>query len=151
MMANLVGCWTLSACRRIPDAGEISYPFGENPLGLLIYMPDKRMAVQIAAADRSAIGGAGAQEQRAKAFSTYLAYFGTYEVEADRVIHHVETSLFPDWSGSAQVRGLSLAGDTLTLSRAMDGVRVELVWIRAASDRDAWAEAGKAFFDYMKL
>ena len=122
MTTGLVGCWTLRMCRRISDKGDISYPFGESPRGLLIYTPDKRMAVQIAAADRSPIGGIYAQaigtaEQRANAFSTYLAYFGTYDVEDGRMVHNVETILFPDWSGGKQVRAFSLDGDTLTLSR----------------------------------
>jgi hypothetical protein len=140
MTTSLVGCWTLSACRRISEKGDISYPFGENPRGLLIYMPDRRMAVQIATADRVPIGGLSAQstgtEQRANAFSTYLAYFGTYEVEADRVVHSVETSLFPDWSDGKQVRAFTLDGDTLTLSRALEGGKVELVWVRARSESD---------------
>ena len=36
--------------------------------------------------------------------------------ERDRVIHHVELSLFPNWVGSDQQRWVELAGDRLTLS-----------------------------------
>jgi len=74
------------------------------------------MAVQMAAADRGLIGAenplspGAAAEQRANAFSTYLAYYGTYEVERDRVIHDVQISLFPDWSGAE-------AGSRLHLGR----------------------------------
>jgi hypothetical protein len=104
MTADLIGCWTLRSCRSVRENGEVSYPFGQNATGLLLYTPDNHMAVQIAAADRGSIGAdnppspAAGAEQRANAFSTYLAYFGTYEVERDRVIHDVQTSLFPDWS-----------------------------------------------------
>jgi hypothetical protein len=57
----------------------------------------------------------GDVSQRAAAFSTCLAYFGTFEVQEDRVIHRVEASLFPDWSGQEQIRPFTLEGDTLTL------------------------------------
>jgi Lipocalin-like domain len=33
----------------------------------------------------------------------------------DRVVHHVELSLFPNWVGSDQQRWVGLAGDRLTL------------------------------------
>ena len=140
---DLVGCWTLHSCRSVAEKGEVSYPFGQNVRGLLIYMPDNRMAVQMAAADRGLIGAenplspGAAAEQRANAFSTYLAYYGTYEVERDRVIHDVQISLFPDWSGQRQVRAFTLDGDTLTLTRTTEDARIELVWVRVGSWRDA--------------
>ena len=136
MTADLVGCWTLRSCRSVTENGEVSYPFGQNATGLLLYTPDNHMAVQIAAADRGSIGAdnpmspAAGAEQRANAFSTYLAYFGTYEVERDRVIHDVQMSLFPDWSGQRQVRAFTLDGGTLTLTRDAGDTTIELVWLR---------------------
>jgi lipocalin-like protein len=46
----------------------------------------------------------------------FVAYAGRYRFHGDRVIHHVELSLFPNWVGSDQQRWLQLAGDRLTLS-----------------------------------
>jgi len=97
------------------------------------------MAVQIAAADRGPIGAdnplspGAAAEQRANAFSTYLAYYGTYEVEAHRVIHDVHTTLFPHWSGQRQIRDFAMDGDALTLIRTTGDAKIELVWVRAGS------------------
>jgi hypothetical protein len=144
MTADLIGCWTLRSCRSVRENGEVSYPFGQNATGLLLYTPDNHMAVQIAAADRGSIGAdnppspAAGAEQRANAFSTYLAYFGTYEVERDRVIHDVQTSLFPDWSGQRQVRAFTLDGGTLTLTR--DAETPRLSWSGSAS-----SDAGTGF------
>jgi glucoamylase len=72
-----------------------------------------------------------------------MAYFGTFDVQGDHVIHRVESSLFPDWSGQQQVRPYTLAGDTLTLHTppmhlAAGDVTNSLVWKRqadAAKDR----------------
>jgi Lipocalin-like domain len=45
-----------------------------------------------------------------------VAYAGRYTFHGDRVVHHVELSLFPNWVGSDQERSVELAGDRLTLS-----------------------------------
>jgi hypothetical protein len=45
-----------------------------------------------------------------------VAYAGGYSFDGDRVVHHVELSLFPDWVGIDQERSVKLAGARLTLS-----------------------------------
>lgn len=120
MAGKLTGCWDLSVWRRTSADGTVSYPIGEHAAGLLIYRHDGNMSVQIVAADRPAIDtgdplNGGTSDQRAAAYSTCLAYFGTFEVRQDQVIHRVAASLFPGWSGQEQVRPFSLVGDTLTL------------------------------------
>lgn len=99
------------------------------------------MAVQITTASRQPIdtddplGGDAAA--RAGAYSTYLAYYGTYEVSGEQVIHHLDGSLFPNWSGEEQVRDLSCEDGDLVLRtppmRLADGTTVvnELAWARA--------------------
>jgi Lipocalin-like domain len=145
MTMDFVGCWTLRSCRSVTETGHVSYPFGHNPSGLLIYTPDNRMAVQIGAAGRGPIGAddplspSAGVEQRATAFSTYLAYYGYYQVESGLLIHEVQTSLFPDWSGQKQVRAFTVDRDTLTLTRDAGEAMVELVWVRVGSWRDASA------------
>jgi Lipocalin-like domain len=39
------------------------------------------------------------------------AHAGCYSFHGDRVIHHVELSLFPNWVGGDQERLVELAGD----------------------------------------
>jgi hypothetical protein len=68
---------------------------------------------------RTAVDGAdplgGRQDQRAAAYSTYVAYWGRYAIAGDRIIHHVDTSLIPGWAGVEQVRYFSLSDDVLVL------------------------------------
>jgi hypothetical protein len=136
----LKGTWKLVAWRRIAADGTISYPLGADARGQLIYTSNGMMAVQIAAAIRPTIptedplgGDPGA---RASAYSTYLAYFGTYEVDGEQVIHHLDSSLFPNWSGQDQARALGPEGDDLVLRtppmQLSDGTTVvnELAWSR---------------------
>jgi Lipocalin-like domain len=119
-MANiLAGSWKLIAWRRIADDGSVTFPLGENASGLLIYTANGRMAVQMTAADRPLLGTGdpltGDIEKRATAYSSCLAYFGSYEVEGDHVVHRIEASLFPDWSQVEQVRPFTIDAQKLVL------------------------------------
>jgi hypothetical protein len=46
----------------------------------------------------------------------FVAYAGRYSFHGDRVVHHVELSLVPNWVGSDQQQWVELNGDRLTLS-----------------------------------
>jgi hypothetical protein len=57
-------------------------------------------------------------EERAKLHRTLTAYAGTYTVEADKVIHHVDISWDEAWTGTNQIRFYKLDGNTLTITSA---------------------------------
>ncbi len=127
------------AWRRLTDGEAAEYPLGEDASGLLIYTGDGKMAVQIVSADRpeipteDALGGDA--QLRADAYSTCLAYFGSYRVQGDSVIHRVDASLFPNWSGTVQTRPFTANGDELVLrtpptTSAAGTVVNELSWVR---------------------
>jgi Lipocalin-like domain len=136
----LRGTWGLIAWRRIAGDGAISYPLGRDARGQLIYADNGRMAVQIAAADRGELATGdplgGEESARAAAYSGYLAYFGTYTLHGGSVIHDIDASLFPNWSGEKQTRPFSLTPDELVLAtppmQLADGTTVvnELSWAR---------------------
>jgi len=141
----IVGTWKLQTWRRVVDNGEVTYPLGEDATGVLIYTENRTMAVQMVAAQRPSIATedalGGDPLQRAAAYSTCLAYFGTYEVQGDSVTHRIQGSLFPNWSGTAQTRPFTLDGDRLVLStpptKGAGGTVVnEIVWLREAVTRN---------------
>jgi Lipocalin-like domain len=146
MSINIAGSWRLVAWRRLGEGGEITYPLGEDASGLLIYTADGKMAVQMLAADRPSIATddalGGDLHQRGAAYSTCLAYFGSYEVQGDSVIHRVDGSLFPNWSGTVQTRPFTCNGKELVLrtppTEGADGTVVnELSWVREDPERDS--------------
>ena len=63
-----------------------------------------------------------------------IAYFGTYSVnEADKSFAvQIEGATFPNWTGTAQKRGLSISGDDLTFFTAAgsSGGSNEVKWKR---------------------
>jgi hypothetical protein len=98
-------------------------PFGEEPLGYVVYTADGRMITTISMAGRAAIGGdvlAGPAEARVAAFASFIAYSGTFRVEDNDVIHRVEISLFPDWVGGEQRRHVELSEDRNRLTLSTD-------------------------------
>jgi len=140
MWANpLVGTWRLVSVHTWRADGQITYPFGRDVVGYLIYTEQGHLSLSIMAANRPQIQSAdmtaGTVAEKAAAYDTYLAYAGTYRLYADRVVHNLECSLIPQWVGTEQVRFLKFEGNRLTLRTAplmRDGVETvsNLVWER---------------------
>lgn len=136
------GTWQLVSAETRTASGEVSYPFGRNARGYLIYGQDGYMAVAIMGADRIKFTTAdvrgGTSEEKLTAFDTYLSYCGTYKVRGDKVVHQIELSLFPNWSGTEQERFFELTGDQLilrTAPMALEGTQrtAQLIWHRASA------------------
>lgn len=71
-------------------------------------------------------------EEAARAWRNYVGYWGAFTVDAEAgvVIHDVEGSWFPNWTGRKQVRRYGFAGDVLTLEADAPGWHAKLVWRR---------------------
>src|SRR5215470_18495148 len=115
-----VGAWRLLSFEARTSSGEVSYPLGRDAVGLLLYGRDGYMAVTVMRVDRAHfkstnIWEAASPEEKLAAFDSYSSYCGRYEVQNDKIIHHIELSLFPNWSGQGQERYFEFAGDRLTL------------------------------------
>jgi len=94
--------------------------------GMIMYDGAGHMSVHIVRPDRPPFpdGRAKATDQeKAAAFDTYTAYYGTYTFEPGNgiVIHHLEGSLSPGQIGQDNIRYFELQGNRLTLSIANDG------------------------------
>jgi hypothetical protein len=120
MLTNLfVGTWHLISNESKSAGGEVSCPFGKDATGHLIYTEDGHVACTIMGPDRARFVStdirAGNLEDKRAAFDTYLTYCGTYEVMGDKVVHHLEQSLFPNWTGGDQERFFQFSGNQLIL------------------------------------
>jgi lipocalin-like protein len=137
----LVGAWRLVAWENRAADGQVTYPMGTDALGYLLYTADGRYSVTISRRGRAGFAAGdllrATSEEQARAVEGFVAYAGRYRFHGDRVIHHVELSLFPNWVGSDQERWVELAGDRLTLSASpllLAGKQQvpRLVWERVA-------------------
>jgi len=113
----LLGTWKLKSYVVTTAAGERSMPYGENPKGYLTYSADRRMQVIGAANDRKVRAGASpSDDERVALYDTMFAYAGTYSVQDDKVIHHVDISWNEVWTGIDQTRHYEVHGNVLTLT-----------------------------------
>lgn len=136
----VVGTWTLESWEVVDANGAVDYPFGRTPIGYLMYDPAGYMSVAFMPAGRTPFGAAdilgGTPDEKSAAIGTYISYCGRYEVKGDRVFHHIEASLFPNWTGVTQERIVNLTGDTLRISTPPLLIKgkvqtAHLVWKRA--------------------
>jgi hypothetical protein len=136
----LVGTWRLVSWENVSTDGTISYPLGREAVGVIVYTDDGYMFVAIMCPDRQPFAAGdllkGSSEEKVRAAETYVSYCGRYELRGDTVIHHVELSLFPNWSGVDQERPVEVTGHRLTLRTRrflLGGMEqnARLVWERA--------------------
>lgn len=133
-----VGTWRLLSYEVRRADGEIVYPWGQAPIGLLIYSEDGYMSVAMMSANRTRFVTNDVKrstiEEKAAAVNTYISYGGRYDIQGDTVIHHVEVCLFPNWVGNDQKRTYKFDDNRLTLSTPLPGGNIQrsahLVWER---------------------
>jgi CubicO group peptidase (beta-lactamase class C family) len=150
----LLGTWRLVSVSSSTHNGKVDNEvYGLHPKGLITYTADGRMSAIITNDGRKPLSVndrlAAPSEERAQAFSTLVAYAGTYTFTGDKVIHHVEIDALPNRVGSDQVRFVTLQGDRLTLktppiSRGGEQQVLELVWERLKADAPRAAQTAIA-------
>lgn len=119
---QLSGTWELESWTiGYSDRDDFTYPYGEDPQGLLLYTDDGWMSASICRASRALLPTdvsfrALPEAARAEAFSSYFHYAGRYQVQDGDVIHYVAQSLNPNMRGTEQLRHAELDGQTLVLS-----------------------------------
>ena len=120
--AQLEGTWQLESWAvSYSDRDNFSYPYGEDPQGLLLYTADGWMSASISRSDRALLPPDVSfrkleERVRAAAFTSYFHYAGRYRVVDGDVIHYVTQSLNPNFPGTEQLRHAELDGQTLVLS-----------------------------------
>jgi len=120
LQKKFVGSWRL-----IKIEGNNRTP-AITSTGILTYDNSGHMSVHIVRGDRAAfpiVRARATDKEKAAAFDTYTAYYGTYTFEPENgiVIHHLEGSITPGQIGQDNVRYFELDGTKLTLSVANDG------------------------------
>ena len=124
---------------RTSSDGSVTYPFGTEARGTLIYSEDGRMSAMMTAGHRAPIDGGdplgGDPQARAAAYSTCLAYTGTWECEGDTFVHRIQESLYPNWADTVQPRSIEDRGGQLVLRTppqdGPDAVVNEMAWTRS--------------------
>ena len=137
---SVVGTWKLVSVKATTDKGDVDkVVLGQNPSGLLTYTADGRMTAIISDDGRKPLSTAdrvaAPAEERAQAYSTFMAYAGRYTFTCDKVITHVEVASLQNWVNTNQKRFVSLQGDRMFVGNTPQlrgGIMttIESVWER---------------------
>jgi len=130
----LIGTWHLVEFADLDKDGNWQYRFGEHPRGYFVYDATGHVHIQIMKAPplppfpeaNIAEGKSPSAEHALTAYNAYIAYFGTYTVDAEKrvVTHHVEGSLAPEFTDTDQPRPFRLEGDRLEIGNGKTWRRV---------------------------
>jgi hypothetical protein len=134
---SILGTWKLQSwVREIMATGKRENPLGEKPDGYLTYSPDGRMQAIITADNRITPSSvAPSDAEKLKLYGRLVSYAGTYDIDGDKVIHHIDISWNQTITGTDLVQLFKLEGDTLIITvpiqkSALDGqeTRAVLTW-----------------------
>jgi hypothetical protein len=119
-IAALLGTWRMVSWKReVVATGEQSDAVGPEPVGYINYGADGRFYALVVSRDRPRPATLPpSDDEKVKLFSTMLAYAGTYTVDAEKAVHHVDASWNEVWTGTDQVRFYKLDGDKLSITGA---------------------------------
>jgi hypothetical protein len=144
LQKKFVGSW------RLVSVEGLNWTTKGRPVGIIMYDNTGHMSVQIVRGDRPAFVNPrkATDQEKAAAFDTYVAYYGTYTFEPENgiVIHHLEGSIVPSQVGQDNIRYFELNGNRLTLSIANDGkggrlarkdTTAHLTWEKILENRSA--------------
>src|SRR5580698_1884337 len=97
MTSAIFGTWKLESASSSTAEGERNdAPFGASPTGFLTYTQDGRMSAMISYGGRKRLSTSdstsASTEERAEAYSSFLAYAGRFTLRGEQIIHHVEIS-----------------------------------------------------------
>lgn len=133
-VAKLLGSWKLVQWQIHGTNGSISYPLGEDAVGQLMYGADGRMSAQLMRSGQSHFASSdwrlSGDREKAKAWSSYFGYFGTFSIDkvAQVVHHHIEGSWFPNLVGTTEIRRYEFKGSQLVLNADTAWGKVHIVW-----------------------
>lgn len=133
---NLEGCWRLVSYEFRSSDGRVFHPWGEDPIGVVIFDDNGHFSAQIMRRNRPIFTSETPTAEETKpAYEGYMAYFGRYEIvpEKNMLINHVEGALNPSWVGGKQIRYFEISGNRVTLrtdpiNRGGTVVTGTLVW-----------------------
>jgi hypothetical protein len=127
--------WTLLKCVSYQTDGTVTFPYGEHPVGQLLYDRKGNMMVEIMKPGIKKFVQSnllqGVPDEVLPAYYGFIGYYGSYKVLSDSnfVIHHIKACSFPNWVDEDQKRYYEFRNDHLILKTSLIGsARYELTW-----------------------
>lgn len=113
-LPDITGVWHLTSyLLKNLGTGESTHVFGSRPNGILILLPEGRMAAIMTPSEQKP---PRTDADRARAYQELIAYSGHYRLEPpNRFVTTVDVAWFQPWLDSEQARSFELDGETLNI------------------------------------
>jgi len=117
---ELIGTWRmLSWKKKMVSSGVIVDAHGPDPVGYINYGADGRVYAIVVSRDRQAPKTLPPTDaDKLRLFDSMLAYAGTYTLDDEKVIHHVDVSWNQAFTKTDLIRFYKLANGILTITAA---------------------------------
>ena len=138
-LGALLGTWRMTSWKReFTATGEMLDALGPDPVGVINYGADGRVYAHIVSKDRPPPASMPpSNDEKVRLFDSMISYTGTYTLDDEKVVHHLDSSWNEAWTGTDQVRFYKLDGDTRTITTPLSKNFVDgregrsiLVWER---------------------
>ena len=140
-VAQLLGTWQLVSVEgAITGQAKPALPYGQHPLGYLMYQADGHMCAELTNGDAPPWRdpAKATDAQKIAHYESFIAYCGTFKLDAanSTVYHYPTVAWSPSYLGSTQPRPFRMEGDKLiiTATKGLPDPKMEkmvLVWQRA--------------------
>ena len=116
---QFAGSWSLMAVENINPDSSRTFPYGENPQGLLVFELNGDYAIQILKALRPKVAAndknKATPEENAALVQGNNSHFGTYAIDTAKhtIMFKIEHAFYPNWEGSIQERRYTLENNVL--------------------------------------
>jgi hypothetical protein len=133
----LQGTWSLVAVENQNPDGTKTYPYGTNPVGMLVFDVGGKYAMQILKDERPRVvandKNKATPEENAALVQGNNSHFGKFEVDekTNTITFRIEHAFYPNWEGTVQSRAFTLEGDTfqyIGTTTSGGSITAKVVW-----------------------
>jgi len=119
----LAGCWDLAECIFTAIDGSTHSPWGEVPIGMLLFTPSGEFAAHGGRRGRAPFAGENpTPDEKRQAYDDYFSYYGrvvSFDDKAGTMVSVVEGATNPGWIGGQQLRCLDVIDDATIVLRTL--------------------------------
>lgn len=103
--------------REFTATGETIDALGPDPIGVINYGADGRVYAHVVSRHRPPPASMPpSNDEKIRLFDSMISYTGTYTLDDEKVVHHLDSSWNEAWTGTDQVRFYRLEGNRLLIS-----------------------------------
>jgi hypothetical protein len=117
LASQLIGVWKyVSVSNTEVATGKVTHPYGEKPIGYIVYTKGGRQIFSIVSDNRAKPASSVATDaERLRLFNTSGSGTATYKLDGNTIMSTYDSSSGETWTGTTQKRKIAITGNKLTV------------------------------------